>query len=202
MTVYDFDNTIYQGESGFDLFLYFIKKDAKGIARYVPKFFECFLKYKLGKITIDEVINDYGVLFKEYGSRLPDVDSDIQKFWDINEKKIKSFYDKIRTDEDIIVSACPEFLLSEICNRIGVKNYIGSILNLETWEIERVCYKDVKIEAFYERYGKVEIDDFYTDSIRDKPMMDISKNVYYVTDDRIEKIKANGIYLNEKFKEM
>ena len=27
MNVFDFDNTIYDGESGFDIFLYFLKKD-------------------------------------------------------------------------------------------------------------------------------------------------------------------------------
>ena len=30
MRVFDFDNTIYDGESGMDLFLYFFKKDPKG----------------------------------------------------------------------------------------------------------------------------------------------------------------------------
>ncbi|MEG0546724.1 MAG: haloacid dehalogenase-like hydrolase [Oscillospiraceae bacterium] len=199
MTVYDFDNTIYQGESGFDIFIFFIKKDAKRVTRYIPKFTEGFIKYKLGRITTHEVLEKYGSVLKEYCSTIPDINADIRDFWDEYESKIKSFYPKIHTDDDIIVSACPEFILSEICKRIGVKNYIGSIINTETWDIERVCYKEDKIKAFYQTYGEVEIDDFYTDSISDKPMMDISKNVYFVTGDRIQKVKANGIYLDDRF---
>lgn len=33
MRVFDFDNTIYDGESGADLFLYFLKKDPKGLLK-------------------------------------------------------------------------------------------------------------------------------------------------------------------------
>ena len=38
MRVFDFDNTIYDGESIFDVFLYFLKKDFKTIIRFAPKF--------------------------------------------------------------------------------------------------------------------------------------------------------------------
>ena len=33
MRVFDFDNTIYDGESGFDIFLYFLRKEPKLIAK-------------------------------------------------------------------------------------------------------------------------------------------------------------------------
>ena len=50
---------------------------------------------------------------------------------------------------------------------------------------------------FKDIYGDVEIDEFYTDSINDKPFMDIARDVYFVTGDRIEKLKYNGVYLRE-----
>lgn len=195
MTVYDFDNTIYDGESGFDIFMFYLKKDPLTITKFIPKFGECFIKYKTGKISADSVVDEYGDLLKSYCVQIDDIERDVQEFWDENEKKIKSFYAKIHTEDDVIVSACPEFLLSEICRRIGVKHYIGSLIDPKTGEIERVCYKQNKIKAFYGVYGEIRIDDFYTDSMSDKPMMDISENVYFVTGDRIEKIKAGNQWL-------
>ena len=59
MRVFDFDNTIYDGESGMDIFLYYLKRDPKGVAKFVPKFMEGFLKYKRHLITIEEVKTEY-----------------------------------------------------------------------------------------------------------------------------------------------
>lgn len=64
MRVFDFDNTIYDGESGFDIFLYFLRKEPKLIAKYVPKFGEGFIRYKMGKVTIDDVKNEYSYILK------------------------------------------------------------------------------------------------------------------------------------------
>ena len=97
----------------------------------------------------------------------------------------------------MIVSACPEVMLGEICRRIGIGHFIGTEVDLKTGEIGRICYREAKISAFYEQYGEQEIDEFYTDSMNDRAMMDISKDVYYVTGDRIEKIKADGVWLKE-----
>lgn len=197
MTVYDFDNTIYDGESGFDLFLYYFKKEPKEIARYVPKFGEAFVKYKMGKLSIDSVLSEYSYILKECCDHFENIEADIVDFWDEHEKKIKSFYAKIQKDDDVILSACPVIMLGEICDRIGIKHYIGSDIDITTGTINNICYRDNKIKMFRDVYGDIEIDEFYTDSVNDKPFMDISKDVYYVTGDRIEKIKADGVYLRE-----
>lgn len=199
MRVFDFDNTIYDGESGMDIFLYFLKKDPKGVAKFVPKFMEGFIKYKRHKITIDEVKSEYADSIKEYFKRIDDFDKEFEKFWDINEKNIKAFYLKIQKEDDVILSACPKCLLGVMTDRLGLKNVISSDLNPETGEIGEICYHDNKVKMFREVYGDTEIDEFYTDSMSDKPMMDISKNVFLVDGDKIIKIKKDGVYLNEKF---
>ncbi len=192
MRVFDFDNTIYDGESGMDLFLYYLKRDTKGVIKYAPKFFEGFVKYKRGKITIEEVMGDYGVILKEYSQKIDDIYADMEKFWDINGAKIKDFYYKIQDENDIIVSACPVCLLEIICKRIGIKNYIGSDVDPVNGIINGICYKDKKVDFFRAAYGDAEIDDFYTDSMSDKPLMDISKNVFLVNGEKIIQIKKDG----------
>ena len=44
VNVYDFDNTIYDGESGFDIFMFYLKKDPKEIAKLIPRFGEAFIR--------------------------------------------------------------------------------------------------------------------------------------------------------------
>ena len=50
MRVFDFDNTIYNGESVFDFYLFSIKYNPK-VAKYVPLAVFNLFKYKLGKTT-------------------------------------------------------------------------------------------------------------------------------------------------------
>ena len=45
MNVYDFDNTIYRGESAVDLFWYYLKQD-KSLLRYVPEVAAALVRYK------------------------------------------------------------------------------------------------------------------------------------------------------------
>mgnify|MGYP003320910724 FL=1 len=80
-----------------------------------------------------------------------------------------------------------------ICDRIGIKHYIGSDIDPVKGEINTICYKEHKLEVFHSVYGDVIIDDFYTDSMADKPMMDISKNVYMVKGEKITQIKKDGV---------
>ena len=199
MRVFDFDNTIYDGESGMDIFLYYLKRDPKGVAKFVPKFMEGFLKYKRHLITIEEVKTEYASYIKEYFQRIEDIESDFESFWDINEKNIKAFYRKIQKEDDIIVSACPYCLLSVMTNRLGVKNVISTELDAKTGEIGEICYHNNKVKMFKKVYGDAEIDEFYTDSMSDKPLMDISKTVFLVDGEKLIKIKKDGIYLDEKF---
>lgn len=188
MNVYDFDNTIYDGESAYHLFRFFMKKD-KGLIKFMPSVILAFTKYKLGKLSIEEAINNYGKRALDYYLRNPAYKFCIPEFWDEHEKNIKPFYEKVRKDDDLILSCLPEISLSEICKRLGVKNYLGTSINEEAGTIERLCLRENKVTAFFEKYPNAEIDDLYTDSFNDKPLMDISKHVYLVKGNKIKKIK-------------
>lgn len=193
MRVFDFDNTIYDGESIMDIFLYFLKKDTKTIIKFAPKFIKDFIRYKFDKITVDEAMASYGAAFKEYCQKYDNIYEEFEKFWDINENKVKKIYFDIQDENDIVVSGCPYCLLKIICDRIGIKHYIGSDIDPINGVINNICYKEHKLEIFRSVYGDVVIDDFYTDSMADKPMMDISKNVYMVDKNKITQVKKDGV---------
>lgn len=58
MRVFDFDGTIYDGESLFDLYLYSARHDPK-VFRYIAPVLRYAVKYKLGRATLEQM--EYGV---------------------------------------------------------------------------------------------------------------------------------------------
>ncbi len=188
MNVYDFDNTIYDGETLVDFILYFVKRDPK-IWRYIPKLLYIAFKDKFHLFTVDKAITEYAGFLEGYYTQLGDLDSDVKRFWDKNQYKIKPWYAKVQRDDDIIVSGTTDFLLDEIMKRIGVKNYVGSSIDKKTGKFVRLCFLDNKVKVFNELYPGAHIDNFYTDSMNDKPMMDIADHVFFVQGNDIKQIK-------------
>ena len=188
MNVYDFDNTIYDGESVVDFFLYSCKKD-KSLLKRIPSVFIALFKYKRGKVTIEQALSQYGEAVAEYYRRHPHIPEDMKDFWDSHINKIKPFYKDIQTDDDLIISGSPEFSLEIICKRLGINRYIGSLIDTETGEVRRLCIREAKVKAFFEEYPDTKIENFYTDSVNDLPLIEISENAYLVKGHKITKIK-------------
>lgn len=188
MNVYDFDNTIYKGESAIDFFAYYLKRDPKLLA-YVPKVIVALLKYKARKISIDQALNEYGTLVENYCRSIEDLQGDIVKFWDININKIKPFYAEIRKDDDVILSAGFDVVLEEMGRRTGIKNIVATETDRENFRIINFCFRENKVKAFKARYPDAVIENFYTDSLNDQPIIDLAQNAYLVKGNRIIKIK-------------
>lgn len=188
VNVFDFDNTIYDGETLIDFVLYYMKRDIK-IWKYVPKLCLIALKDGLHLFTVEEAVKEYASFLEGYYTKLGDVSGDVVDFWNKNEKKIKPWYEKVRTENDIVVSGSTDFILDEIMKRMGIKNYVGSSIDKKTGKFKRLCFLENKVKIFNELYPHAHIVNFYTDSMNDKAMMDISDNVYFVRKNKITKIK-------------
>jgi len=188
MNVYDFDNTLYDGESGVQFFLFYLKK-TPGLLRYAPQALRGIINYKRGLVTLDQVIEHYAGLMQPFFESIKDIKGDMRAFWDMHEHRLRPFYKRLQRPDDLIISAGPEQSLREICGRLGVKHFIGSVINEETRSFDFVCFRENKVKAFRERYPGREIDDFYTDSMNDKPLMDIAKRVFLVKKREIVRIK-------------
>lgn len=192
MNVYDFDNTVYDGESFIQFFLYFLKLD-KSLLKYAPEILVAVIKYKRGALSIEQALSQYGGQFTEYFAKTIsgglDLEWHLEHFWDMYANRIKPFYAEVQRDDDLIISCSPEFSLKVICRRLGIKHYIGTVVDEKTGVIERMCFRENKVKAFKELYPGCEIDALYTDSVNDSPLMEISKEVYLVKGDKITKIK-------------
>lgn len=188
MNVYDFDNTIYDGETLVDFALYYIKTDPR-IWKYVPKLLWIAFKDKFHLFTVEEALKAYASFLEGYLITLDDIQENVIKFWDKNECKIKPWYKDVQRDDDIVVSGTTDFLLDEIMKRMGIKNYVGSAIDMETGKFIRLCFLENKVKIFNELFPDAHIDNFYTDSMNDKAMMDIADHVFFVDGDKIEQIK-------------
>ena len=82
-----------------------------------------------------------------------------------------------------------DFILDEIMKRLGIKNYVGSSIDKKTGKFKRLCFLENKVKIFNELYPDAHIENFYTDSMNDKPMMDIADHVFFVKKDKITQIK-------------
>ncbi len=188
MNVYDFDNTIYRGESSLDLFFFYLRRHPS-LIRYLPKALTGIIKYKLRMVPVDSLLNNYAIFAEDFFRGLKTLDADMEDFWDRHMHKIKPFYRAQQREDDLIISASPEFFLEVLFKRIGIKNLIGTTVDKEKGKIEFVCFRENKIPAFQCRYPDTMIENFYTDSMNDKPLMDLAKNVFLVKGNRIKQIK-------------
>ncbi|MCL2494924.1 MAG: haloacid dehalogenase-like hydrolase [Oscillospiraceae bacterium] len=188
MNVYDFDNTLYDGESALDFFLFCLKK-RPSLLRYIPSALKAVVDYKRQGITIDDIAGRYGEIMRACLQGLGDYQAATKVFWDRHEHRIRPFYKPLQRPDDLVITAGPEQSMKEICGRLGIAHYIGTVVNEASGEIEFVCFKENKVQAFHERYPGQEIDDFYTDSMNDKPLMDISKRVFLVEKGKVRRIK-------------
>lgn len=188
MNVYDFDNTIYDGETLVDFVLYYVKTDPK-IWKYIPKLLYICFKDAFHLFTVEEAVTAYASFLEGYYVKLGDLQADVARFWDANENKIKPWYQQVRRPDDVIVSGSTDFLLEEIMRRMGIKNYISSSIDKKTGKFKRLCFLENKVQLFRAQYPQAHIDAFYTDSMNDRPMMDLADRVYFVTGDQIEQIK-------------
>lgn len=194
MNIYDFDKTIYDGDSTLDFYKYSIKKRPYILFRII-KAIIYMVKYKLNIIEKEK----FKECFYEFLKDIPDIDKEIIEFWDINDKKIKKWYLNQIQDTDIIISASPEFILKPIITRLGIKekNLLSSIVDEKTGKYTgKNCYGEEKINRLKEYFEinniseNVIIENAYTDSLSDKPLLNIAKKGYLVKGNKlIEYIK-------------
>lgn len=181
MNVFDFDGTIYDGDSSLDFWLFCVAK-RPSLLRYFPNQICGWLLYKTGRISKGE----FKSRFFSFFAGIPKIDVFVEEFWNKNERRIKSWYKRMRRSDDRVVSASPRFLLEEICGRLGIKHLMATEVDTRTGRLlGKNCYGVEKCEVFREQFGNAEIGEFYSDSHSDKPMADSAKKAFFVRKNKI-----------------
>lgn len=181
MNVYDFDGTIYDGDSSIDFYLFCIKKNIK-LIKFLPFQIKGLFLYIVKKYTKEQ----YKSCFFSFISKIDNLNEYVFLFWNRNEKKIKRFYLRQYKKDDCIISASPFFLLVEICNRLNIYNLIATEVDSKTGLLlSENCHDYNKPIFFRKKFCDTQIDEFYSDSYTDEPMMRLAKKAFIVKQNSI-----------------
>lgn len=177
MNVYDFDGTIYNGDSTRDFVFYLIKKYPRMI-RYMPAFIFAAMKYRFGIISKTKMKETLYRFLNSFDDG--EIDKIVNDFWDSHKKNIYDWYYKKKKSSDVIISASPRFLLRHICDELNVKLICSEVDKKNGDYIGLNCFGEEKVSRFHKEYPGATIDEFYSDSKSDEPLAKLAKKAYLV----------------------
>ena len=180
--LYDFDGTIYDGDSGVDFIKYSIKHH-KGTLKCLLGAIGTVILYFLKLRTKEEMKNK---LFR-YVKDIKDIDGFVKGFWEEHEHQIKSFWtEKKDHSKDIIISASCRFWLQPIADKYKVYDLFATDIDMKTGKIiGNNCHGKEKVKLFYDKYPKATIMKMYTDSVNDLPLIEEAKEGILVKKDKL-----------------
>lgn len=185
INLYDFDKTIYAGDSSTDFFFYSLMKYPKIIVT-LPKIMMAAIKYKMKKISKTEMKE---VIFS-FVKYVPDMKKHINSFWITHKCYIKKFYFGSKHDKDVIISASPEFLLKPITEELGVMKLIGSRVDIKTGKFKGLnCHGEEKVKRLNKEIKDYQVMSSYSDSLSDIPILKLAKKQYLVKGNKITAVK-------------
>jgi hypothetical protein len=111
---------------------------------------------------------------------LPDPEKTVERFWDAHIAGIGEWYLAQKREDDLIVTASPEFLVGEAGRRLGVR-VIGTRMDLRTGKIEgENCHDEEKVRRFRAAFPDAVIGEFYSDSHADDPLAALAEKAFLV----------------------
>lgn len=166
MNVFDFDGTLYDGDSTLDFWKYAFCKQPACI-RSLPSQVLGFALHAVGAIDKDA----FKARFYSFLRYVPEVKMLVEAFWDERQGRISETMLELSNEGDLVVSASPRFLVEPICDRLGLRSvasevspFTGALLgpNCSGWE---------KCRRIMDESFELPFENGYTDSMSDAPMM-------------------------------
>lgn len=181
MKVYDFDKTIFDGDSTAGFFLYCLRR-RPALLRFLPGQGLAFLRLALGLVGKTACKQRFYRFFRG----IPDIDALVADFWALRMSRVKGWYLAQRRPDDTVISASPEFLLRPACDALGVGCLIASRVDRKTGVYTgENCHGGEKVARFREVFGDAPIEEFYSDSLSDAPLADLAGRAFLVDGDRL-----------------
>lgn len=176
MNVYDFDGTIYAGDSSVDFFRFALQRHPAA-ARHLPAFALAAIRHAAGKCTTRELKEVYFHFLRD----IPDVQREVQQFWVTHYRKIRPWYLDSKERTDVIISASPVFLLAPACRMLGVQMLIASQVDAYTGRfIGENCKGAEKVQRFRAACPGEQINRFYSDSVSDLPLAELAEQAFLI----------------------
>ncbi len=165
MNVYDFDGTLYEGDSSVDFYRYNLKRKP-WLCVLWPVQLAAAIGYKLriiGKTRMKEVFYLY--------FRMIDAEAEAGEFWKKNIEKVYPWYYEAHREDDVVISASPEFFLKYPCAHLGISNLLASRVDPETGKTEGLnCHGEEKLARFRAAFPDARVEQAYFDRKSDLPV--------------------------------
>ncbi len=185
MNIYDFDDTIFAGDSSKKFILYSLK-------RHPFLVISCLFKGGWELICGSSIGMVKSKMFS-FVKDIPNWDDYINNFIIKYQKNIKNFYLENQQKDDVIISASFDFIIEPFCRSLGIKNIIATKFDLKKGSIiGRNCKGPEKIKRFREIFPNAKVANAYSDSLTDIPMFEIAKKAYLVKKDQLIPYEINN----------
>ena len=188
MNVYDFDGTIYNGDSGIDFVKFALSKRPFLVLFHLLKCAKPAIEYKLGKIDFKTAKSK---VFS-FVSKIDNLEEMTKSFAEKNKHKIKNYYPNNRKDDDLIISASLDFYLLPLCKAIGLNNVMCTKYDVKNGEIiGENCKGPEKVKRFEEVYGKdAIIENAYGDSKGDIQLLNRAQKGFMIVKQEVTEYKC------------
>ena len=186
--VYDFDGTIYDGDSTVDFVRYCLRRHP-GMIAALPRVTAAALSLVTRRIGLTQFKT---VLFGEMARRFS-LPEEAGRFWQDMKTRAKIgpwFFDTPRDVPIVIASASPEFELQYAARLLGVGTLIGTRCDEATGAlIGKNCKGEEKLRRIGEAVGPFEIRAMYTDDTRaDGPLLSAARERYLLTHGTVQRL--------------
>ena len=174
MDVYDFDGTLYRGDSTRDFLLWCARRYPR-VALTLPR--SSVAALACYKFHIIEKTRFKGVLYR-FLRCIPDVEREVERFWEARKQRIGGPCKP--QAGDLVISAGPEFLLRGICAQRGLAIIASKVDPVTGRTLGPNCSNAEKVVRFREAYPNATIDNFYSDSRNDDPLANLATRAFMV----------------------
>ena len=192
LSVYDFDKTIYNGETLNDFYRFYLIKKPWKIYTVIFQLWY-FLLYVLKIINLEKLKENFLRFLN--GENTGELKKLIREFWEKKESKINPWVkdeilkNKKETEILVAISASPTFLIIDRLRLMGFDVVIGTDFLFESTKFHsHITSKNCKNYEKVKRLDKwaednniqYDIVNFYSDSIADKPLFDLAEHKYWI----------------------
>ena len=194
MNIYDFNGTIYNGDSCKDIVLYGLRKHPSLTIKSIKKARLLNRDYKKGYIQFERVKEELlSFIFK-----IDNKQKFIDDFVNSHMKKIKAWYLNRKNPNDIIVSASYEIWIGPFIKKLGLKYVVGTRVDAEGKILGLNCKGQEKVRRINALFQGVIAGCCYSDSSVDIPLLEMGKNAYVVEGNKLITYKRGYKFKNNK----
>ena len=177
MKVFDFDGTIYDGDSSLDFYFFCLRKKLS-VLLYVPMQVWAALGYIVRIYSKTQFKERFFCFLKAFS----DIDTVVTAFWITHTARLKPILLELVDPKSVIISASPEFLLKPVVDSMNTGTLLATRMDKKCGRITgKNCFGAEKISRFKTYFGDdAVITDFYSDSTKDKLMADMANHAFFV----------------------